>query len=214
MDTLRDKWSSWFARGGESTGLASILSTKENFLYAVAAAAVVTGSTALDSVMTYREKQHKVSGSVNQGNGSANNATSPATDPWYRALRKPWYHPPSWVFPAVWIPLKILQSGALYILWTTEDASTYKKATATGIYLIHVSLGNLWNRLFFGKHKIRKSLYAMGGFYVTLAGAIGAFWVANPTAAAMLAPTQIWATIAALLNYQSWALNPEMDADA
>ncbi|KAF6003210.1 hypothetical protein F1559_001134 [Cyanidiococcus yangmingshanensis] len=213
MDALRDKWSDWFAREEGSAGLAGILSTKESFLYAAAAAAVVAGSTALDSFVTYREKRQKGGEGVKQGNGSINEATSPATDSWYRSLRKPWYHPPNWVFPAVWIPLKVLQTGALYLLWTTEDVSLYKKAAATGLYLVHVGLGTLWNRLFFGKHKIRKSLYAMTGFCTTLAGTIGVFWTINPKAAIMLAPTQVWATIAALLNYQSWALNPEMDVD-
>ena len=29
---------------------------------------------------------------------------------WYPKLRHPSWNPPPWVFPAVWIPLKLLQS--------------------------------------------------------------------------------------------------------
>ncbi|BAM82840.1 similar to carotenoid biosynthesis protein, crtK gene product [Cyanidioschyzon merolae strain 10D] len=213
MEALREKWSSWFASEQGSNGLAGILSSKEKFLYAVAAAAVVSSTSVLDNLVMYRRGGQKAEGKSTQGNGTMNEVASPATDPWYRSLRKPWFHPPNWVFPAVWIPLKALQTGALYLVWTSEDVSLLKRLTATGLYVIHISLGTLWNHLFFGKHKIRKSLYAMGGFYATLAGSIGMYWTVNPTAAALLAPTQVWATIAAALNYQSWALNPDMDAD-
>lgn len=29
---------------------------------------------------------------------------------WYKAIKRPTWTPPNWVFPAVWIPLKVMQS--------------------------------------------------------------------------------------------------------
>lgn len=31
---------------------------------------------------------------------------------WYEKIVKPWWNPPRWVFPAVWIPLKLMQARA------------------------------------------------------------------------------------------------------
>lgn len=35
-----------------------------------------------------------------------------SSHPRYTNLRKPRWNPPNWVFPIMWIPLKILQVGA------------------------------------------------------------------------------------------------------
>jgi benzodiazapine receptor len=32
---------------------------------------------------------------------------------WYKAIKRPTWTPPNWVFPAVWIPLKVMQSVSL-----------------------------------------------------------------------------------------------------
>jgi tryptophan-rich sensory protein len=51
------------------------------------------------------------------------------------------------------------------------------------------------------------SLFAMGGFWVSLAASIFAFHRVDSYAALLLVPTQIWATIAAVLNFHTYWLN-------
>jgi hypothetical protein len=52
--------------------------------------------------------------------------------------------PPNWVFPAVWIPLKVLQSIAL---WLVVKQAPDRKALALPLALFgtHLFLGNYWN---------------------------------------------------------------------
>jgi benzodiazapine receptor len=45
-----------------------------------------------------------------------------------------------------------------------------------------------------------------------IAGGIASFYQVSPLAAALWAPTQIWVTIAAKLNYDIVKLNPDVEA--
>lgn len=51
------------------------------------------------------------------------------------------------------------------------------------------------------------SLFAMGGFWISLASTIFAFHRVDSYAALLLVPTQVWATIAAALNFHTYWLN-------
>jgi tryptophan-rich sensory protein len=57
------------------------------------------------------------------------------------------------------------------------------------------------------------SLFAMGGFWVSLASTIFAFHKVDSHAALLLVPTQIWATIAAALNFHTYWLNRKAPKD-
>ena len=63
---------------------------------------------------------------------------------WYRALRKPSWTPPNWVFPAVWIPLKLLQSAALWLVWRAAPGPEQLALPLT-LFGMHMFLGNWWN---------------------------------------------------------------------
>lgn len=63
---------------------------------------------------------------------------------WYKALKKPEWTPPNYVFPLVWVPLKMLQSAALWLVCkaapTPQDA-----ALPVALFGLHLFLGNWWN---------------------------------------------------------------------
>jgi hypothetical protein len=65
-------------------------------------------------------------------------------DSWYKAIKKPEWTPPKWVFPAVWIPLKAMQT---YALWLVMKQAPDNKALALPLSLFgaHLALGNIWN---------------------------------------------------------------------
>jgi tryptophan-rich sensory protein len=68
-------------------------------------------------------------------------------------------------------------------------------------------LGNMWNVVFFGRNKLKESLPWMGAFWGSIAATIASFYTVSPTAAALVAPTLVWVTIASKLNYDIVKLN-------
>ncbi|KAK9805803.1 hypothetical protein WJX73_001710 [Symbiochloris irregularis] len=125
---------------------------------------------------------------------------------WYKQIKKPSWTPPPWVFPVVWIPLKILQSVAAWLVWR-RSPSVVQAAVPLGWFIAHLILGNMWNVSFFGRHQLKGSLYWMAGFWLSIAGSIALFWPVDPLSALLFAPTEVWVTIAAKLNYDIMALN-------
>ncbi|PNH09508.1 Protein CrtK [Tetrabaena socialis] len=131
----------------------------------------------------------------------------PTFDPsWYKSLKKPSWTPPNYVFPLVWIPLKLMQTVALWLVATKAPS-----AAALGVPLFamgaHMALGNWWNVVFFGQRKLNESLPWMYTFWASVAATAAAFYPISPLAAYLLLPTQVWVTIAAKLNVDIVALN-------
>lgn len=58
--------------------------------------------------------------------------------------RKPSWNPPNWVFPVVWIPLKVLQSVAFASVITAAP-SRQQLILPLLTFGIHLFLGNAWN---------------------------------------------------------------------
>lgn len=125
---------------------------------------------------------------------------------WYLALKKPSWTPPNWVFPAVWIPLKLMQSAALALILKSAR-STEQLALPLGVFGAQLALGNWWNVVFFGKHKLEESVPWMGAFWLSIAGTIAAFHPVSKGAATLVTPTLVWVTIAAALNHEIVRLN-------
>ncbi|GLC35685.1 hypothetical protein PLESTB_000483800 [Pleodorina starrii] len=131
----------------------------------------------------------------------------PSFDPsWYKALKKPSWTPPNYVFPMVWIPLKIMQSVALWLV-CTKAPSASALAVPVAAMGVHMFLGNWWNVVFFGRRKLKESLPWMYTFWASIAVTAATFHPISAAAAYLMLPTQVWVTIAAKLNYDIVKIN-------
>lgn len=113
----------------------------------------------------------------------------------------------------MWIPLKLLQSAAVWIV-VKKAPDNSSLALPLLLFGTHMGLGNWWNVVFFGRKEIKGSLPWMGAFWASIAASIASFHSISPLAAALFAPTQVWVTIAAKLNYDIYRLNPGFVAKA
>jgi tryptophan-rich sensory protein len=105
----------------------------------------------------------------------------------------------------VWVPLKLLQTGALTIIFRLVERQVWQVPTL--VFLLHLTLGDLWNRVFFGEKRIGFGLSVMFAFYGSLAAACYSFYSVKPLAAYLLIPTAVWVFIATSLNYSIWLMN-------
>jgi benzodiazapine receptor len=76
-------------------------------------------------------------------------------------------------------------------------------------YCAHLSLGDAWNKVFFGTESTGRGLVVICAFWSVLWLSGYLFYRADPYAGLLLLPTCLWVTVAAALNWAIYLLNCE-----
>ena len=131
--------------------------------------------------------------------------TAPSIDTWYRALEKPAFNPPDWVFAPVWTALYVLIAVAGWRVWRRRGATGARAAMAS--YGVQLALNLAWSFLFFGGRLIGAALADI----VLLLAAIGVnvvlFARIDRAAGWLLTPYAAWVAFATALNFALWLRN-------
>lgn len=124
---------------------------------------------------------------------------------WFASLEKPWFYPPGATFGIVWTTLFTLQGIALWILWRQRPSAAVRTAYAAfaGQFVLNLA----WTPAFFA---LQMPLVAFGiivALWVAILVTIVLFNRVDRRAAALLVPYLLWASFAAVLNFEIWRLN-------
>ena len=122
---------------------------------------------------------------------------------WYRALSKPSWTPPDWVFPVVWSILYLSSAFAAARVAPLEGS-----AYAMAFWAMQIAFNTLWTPVFFGLHRIRAAFVVMLGLWIAVAGTMVTFWHLDWIAGALFVPYLIWVSVAGALNGSVWLRNP------
>jgi translocator protein len=122
---------------------------------------------------------------------------------WYRALRKPAWTPPDWVFPVAWTTLYLLMSLAAARLSAVPGSGF-----ALALWSVQIAFNTLWTPVFFGLRRIGGALPVMAGLWTSVAALTWVAFGLDPWAGAMLLPYLAWVTVAGALNLSVWRMNP------
>jgi len=134
--------------------------------------------------------------------GGPPDANSPE---WFKSVTENVWIPPTFAFPLVWVPLKLLQCFAAAALWRSVG---YRASHPAVLALaLHLALGMQWNRQFFVNRRIATGLYVIVAYWGALLAAVLLAWRTHPPAAAMLLPSLLWVALAASLNANIWLAN-------
>uniref|UniRef100_A0A7S0IPT2 Uncharacterized protein n=1 Tax=Calcidiscus leptoporus TaxID=127549 RepID=A0A7S0IPT2_9EUKA len=125
---------------------------------------------------------------------------------WYGKVVKPSWNPPAWLFPVMWIPLKLAQTVGAGIAWRALDHKVFR-SPAIIAFVMHLTLGDVWNSQFFVKQRILTGLLVIYSFWGVLVAATALLTNVSPVAGALVAPTVAWVFVAAALNLDIWYLN-------
>jgi len=124
--------------------------------------------------------------------------------PWYRALNKPSWTPPDWVFPVTWTALYLCMAAAGARAATQPDA-----ALAMALWSLQIAFNGLWTPVFFGLQKIRLGMVVLVALWISVLLTLLALWQVDMIAGLLFVPYLIWVTIAGALNASVWRLNPQ-----
>ncbi len=126
---------------------------------------------------------------------------------WYRALNKPRWTPPDWLFPVAWTTLYLCIAGAAARV-APLDGSGY----AMGFFAVQIAFNTLWTPIFFGLHRMRGALLVLTVLWLAVLATLLAFWALDPIAGLLFVPYLAWVTVAFALNFSVWRLNRDNPA--
>ena len=127
-------------------------------------------------------------------------------DACYRALVKPWFQPPDWLFAPAWMVLYALNAVAAWWVW--EAGSGTALTIAMVVYGAQLMLNAGWSALFFGLKRMDLAMLEVVFLWLSVAATILVFAPIVPAAGWILVPYLAWVTFAAYLNWTIWRLNP------
>jgi len=132
--------------------------------------------------------------------------TAPEIPGWYRALTKPSFNPPGWIFGPVWTTLYILMAIAAWRV--TESTQSPSRTLGLALFVIQLALNLAWSWIFFHKHAIGMAALEVAILWCAIGATTLVFSRVSPTAAWLMAPYWTWVTFASVLNATIWRLNP------
>jgi len=122
---------------------------------------------------------------------------------WYKALSKPVWTPPGWVFPVTWTVLYLCMAASAARVAVLPD-----NGQAMAFWALQIAFNTLWTPVFFGLHRMRAAMVVMAGLWLSVAATLLAFWQLDTTAGLLFVPYLIWVTIAGALNFSVMRRNP------
>lgn len=124
---------------------------------------------------------------------------------WYRALAKPSWRPPDWLFGPVWFVLYLCIAVSGWLVWRVEDG--HGAELALTVYAVHLVLNGLWSVVFFRLRRPDLAFVEIVCLWVSILATIAVFHPVNETASYILVPYLLWVTFAMVLNFRIWRLN-------
>jgi translocator protein len=133
-------------------------------------------------------------------------ATYQNLTPWYAALTKPSFNPPSWMFAPVWTTLYVLMAIAVWRILKSPDASAGRR-WALSLFFIQLVLNAAWSWMFFGANNPLLGVFNIIPQFLVILATVVAFYRLDKMAAWCLMPLAVWVAFAGVLNVAIWRLN-------
>ncbi|MEM1081834.1 MAG: TspO/MBR family protein [Pseudomonadota bacterium] len=126
---------------------------------------------------------------------------------WYRALARPAWQPPDWVFGPVWTLIYALTAMAGVTAWRAVR-STADKNRIMLLFAINLLLNILWSLLFFRLHRPDWALFEVVALWLSIVALIIGLRPIHKATTHFLLPYLAWVSFAAVLNAEVVRLNP------
>jgi len=128
-------------------------------------------------------------------------------DGWYRALDKPAWQPPDWLFGPVWTLIYALAALAGVSAWRGAGDSAARNRIVT-LFALNAFLNVLWSLLFFRLHRPDWALVEVVFLWLSIVALMVGLRPFSKASTGYLAPYLVWVSFAAALNAAIVRLNP------
>jgi len=131
--------------------------------------------------------------------------TAQSVGTWYRALQKPFFNPPDWVFAPVWTTLYLTIALAGWRVWRVRGLAG--ALAAMSVYAAQLALNLAWSFIFFGARAIGLAFAEILILLAAICINAALFRRIDRAAGWLLVPYAAWVAFASVLNLALWRLN-------
>lgn len=117
---------------------------------------------------------------------------------WYRALAKPAWNPPDWLFGPAWTVIYALTALAGVEAWQAADAAQRRLVGA--LFIVNGALNVLWSLLFFRLRRPDWALFEVALLWLSILSLIVYCGALRRRTVLLLLPYLLWVSFAAALN--------------
>jgi benzodiazapine receptor len=132
------------------------------------------------------------------GGGAVVGVWASADTPWYAALTKPSWQPPSWVFAPVWTALYAAMGLAAWLVW--RHGGWRRHPVALRLFLLQLAVNFAWSPLFFVARWPEAAAVDIAILWLLVGVTLVRFRRTSVTASWLMAPYLAWVSFAAALN--------------
>ena len=132
--------------------------------------------------------------------------TATSVDTWYRAINKPVFTPPGYIFGPVWTLLYILMGISFYLLWRKGFDKRHSKR-ALWVFMVQLLLNPVWSFAFFGARSPLAGLIVIALLWAAIILTMAGFFRVSRIASILLIPYFLWVSFASILNGAIFLLN-------
>jgi len=137
-------------------------------------------------------------------------SNSGVDNPWFDALAKPGWFPPSWLFGAVWTILYVLLGIAIAQILHARGARG--RAGAIGLFAVQLALNLAWTPVFFAAHQITAAFWLLLAIMALATATVASFARIRTSASWLMLPYLAWLGFATVLAWEMDRLNPDGEA--
>jgi translocator protein len=125
----------------------------------------------------------------------------------FDSLVKPSWIPPNWAFPAAWFTLWAVQAVAAVRLGQSNDS---RARVALGLLGTQFVVSVLWQAVVFGPGRLLLAALWLSGLWILEIATTIVCMRSNRLAGLLVAPTIVWVSVATLLGWSLYRLNPSV----
>lgn len=126
--------------------------------------------------------------------------------------KRPSWTPPGIVFAIMW-PLFVFGLRAATASMVVASSDGKYATPAIMSLMLHFGIGSLWNTVNTVERRLGPSVILLYLLWATKVHAVLQFYKVNPLAGKLLALTLTWITAAAVLQTNTWQINPDPDTN-
>ena len=139
------------------------------------------------------------------------NATRPKMEGEKTAIkerRRPAWMPPPLAFPVIWTTIAVLRAVSSVVVFGTTGTLNNPAHFAM---LLHLSVGDTWNSINNAEKRLGTAVVGVCAVLASVYNVVYQYWSVSVKAGVLIAPSAVWISVATLLVYTIWKINPRAD---